>query len=62
MIAHWVKEAYSRYDEINQARKAGYFGWPLFIGKNYPYRAYDYYTGKAGPSYDPAKPINDSKK
>ena len=49
------------YDELNQARKAGYFGWPLFIGKNYPYHAFDYYTGKSGPSFDPAKPINDSK-
>ncbi|MEO6546589.1 MAG: ThuA domain-containing protein, partial [Ferruginibacter sp.] len=26
------------YDEVNQARKAGYFGWPLFVGNNYPYR------------------------
>jgi len=49
------------YDELNQARKAGYFGWPLFIGKNFPYRSYDYYTGKSGPAFDPAKPINDSK-
>ena len=49
------------YDELNQAKKAGYFGWPLFIGKNYPYHSYDYYTGKSGPSFDPAKPINDSK-
>jgi glucose/arabinose dehydrogenase len=23
------------YDEINQARRAGYFGWPLFVGNNY---------------------------
>ena len=49
------------YDELNQARKAGYFGWPLFIGKNYPYHSYDYYTGKSGPPFDAAKPINDSK-
>lgn len=49
------------YDEINQARKAGYFGWPLFVGNNYPYRAYDYNTGKSGAPFDPAKPINDSK-
>ncbi len=49
------------YDEVNQARKAGYFGWPLFIGKNYPYHSYDYYTGQSGPAFDPAKPINDSK-
>ncbi|MBS1975206.1 MAG: ThuA domain-containing protein, partial [Bacteroidetes bacterium] len=28
------------YDEVNQARKAGFFGWPYFIGNNYPYRRY----------------------
>ena len=49
------------YDEINQARKAGYFGWPLFIGDNYPYRAYDYATGKTGPFFDPAHPRNESR-
>jgi glucose/arabinose dehydrogenase len=49
------------YDELNQAKKAGYFGWPLFIGKNYPYRSYDYISGKPGPFFDAAKPINDSK-
>jgi cytochrome c len=49
------------YDEINQARKAGYFGWPLFVGDNYPYRSFDYATGKSGPAFDPNKPINDSR-
>jgi len=49
------------YDEINQARKAGYFGWPFFIGNNYPYHLYDYATGKSGPTMDPAKPINNSR-
>nr|WP_214460549.1 ThuA domain-containing protein [Flavihumibacter fluvii] len=49
------------YDELNQARKAGFFGWPLFVGNNYPYHAYDYATGKSGPLFDPAKPINDSR-
>ncbi len=24
------------YDEMNQARKAGYYGWPLFVGDNKP--------------------------
>jgi cytochrome c len=48
------------YDEVNQARKAGYFGWPLFVGNNYAYRDYDYATGKSGEAFDPAKPINDS--
>lgn len=36
------------YDEVNQARKAGNFGWPFFIGNNYPYRAYDYTNGTNG--------------
>ncbi len=49
------------YDEVNQARKAGYFGWPLFIGNNFPYHQYDYATGKSGPLFDPANPVNDSK-
>lgn len=49
------------YDEVNQARKAGYFGWPLFVGGNYPYREYDYATGKSGVTFDPKKPINNSK-
>ena len=49
------------YDEVNQARKAGFFGWPFFIGNNYPYHAYDYATGKTGPLFDPAKPINNSR-
>jgi cytochrome c len=49
------------YDEFNQARKAGFFGWPFFIGPNIPYRAYNYATGVSGPAFDPEKPINDSK-
>ena len=49
------------YDEVNQARKAGYFGWPLFVGNNYAYRQYDYATGQSGPPFDPAKPVNESK-
>ncbi|MEP6681800.1 MAG: ThuA domain-containing protein [Parafilimonas sp.] len=49
------------YDEVNQARKAGYFGWPLFVGNNYPYRQYDYATGVSGPAFDPAHPVNNSR-
>lgn len=49
------------YDELNQARKAGYFGWPLFVGNNYPYHQYDYVTGKSGELFDAKKPINNSK-
>ncbi|HKO80197.1 MAG TPA: ThuA domain-containing protein, partial [Chitinophagaceae bacterium] len=49
------------YDEVNQARKAGYFGWPLFVGNNYAYRQFDYTTGKTGAAFDPQHPINDSR-
>ncbi|HEV3252558.1 MAG TPA: ThuA domain-containing protein, partial [Puia sp.] len=49
------------YDEVNQARRAGFFGWPLFIGDNYPYRSYDYSKGVAGPFFDPEKPVNNSR-
>lgn len=49
------------YDEINQARKAGFFGWPFFVGNNYPYHEYDYTTGVSGKSFDAAKPVNNSK-
>jgi len=48
------------YDEVNQARKAGNFGWPLFIGNNYPYKAYDFTNGENGKAFDPAAPINNS--
>ena len=49
------------YDELNQARKAGYFGYPLFIGNNYPYRQFNYETGEVGEFFDPKKPMNFSK-
>ncbi len=48
------------YDEVNQARKAGYFGWPFFVGNNYAYHQYNYLTGVSGPAFDPAKPVNHS--
>jgi glucose/arabinose dehydrogenase/cytochrome c551/c552/type 1 glutamine amidotransferase len=49
------------YDELNQARKPGYFGYPLFIGNNYPYRQFNYETGEVGDFFDPKKPMNLSK-
>jgi hypothetical protein len=50
------------YDEVNQARKAGYFGWLAVLWENhYPYRVYDYTTGKSGNPFDPAHPNNDSR-
>ncbi len=49
------------YDEMNQAREAGNFGWPFFIADNQPYRSYDYATGENGEFFDPEKPINNSR-
>lgn len=48
------------YDEVNQARAAGYFGWPLFVGDNQAYHAYDFATSTPGAAFDPAAPVNDS--
>ncbi|WP_111671744.1 ThuA domain-containing protein [Algoriphagus litoralis] len=48
------------YDEVNQARKAGNFGWPYAIGNNYTYREFNYETGDSGAAFDPAKPVNNS--
>ncbi len=48
------------YDELNQAKKAGNFGWPFFTGGNQPYVDYDFATKKSGAKYDPLKPVNPS--
>ena len=49
------------YDEINQARAAGNFGWPLFVGNNFAYHQWDYATGASGPLYDATRPRNESR-
>ena len=48
------------YDEFNQARGPGFFGWPLFVGDNFAYSPYDWDTKKIGARIDPQHPINDS--
>lgn len=48
------------YDEINQARRPGNFGWPYFVGSNFPYAKYDYATKQIGPMFDPQRPVNTS--
>lgn len=48
------------YDEINQARSAGNFGWPYFIGNNFAYSMVDFVTGEIRPPQDPTKPENHS--
>jgi cytochrome c len=48
------------HDEVNQARKPGYFGWPYFVGDNKAYYDYDFATNTPGKQFDPAHPVNDS--
>jgi len=48
------------YDEVNQARAAGNFGWPFFIGDNFAYGIVDFSNGKIAPSQDPESPQNQS--
>ncbi|RYD75278.1 MAG: PKD domain-containing protein [Sphingobacteriales bacterium] len=48
------------YDEVNQAKKAGNFGWPYFIGNNYPYKAFDYTSGANGKAFDASGATNNS--
>ena len=47
------------YDEINQAKEAGNFGWPYFRG-NRAYHAYDFATGEIGDLFDMSAPVNQS--
>ncbi len=49
------------FDEVNQARAAGNFGWPLIIADNKPYRRHDFATGVNGDAWDPAHPLNESR-
>ncbi|MBD2699274.1 ThuA domain-containing protein [Spirosoma sp. BT702] len=48
------------HDEINQARQAGYYGWPLFVADNRPYHTRTFADSTTGALFDPMKPINDS--
>jgi cytochrome c len=48
------------YDEINQARKPGNYGWPFFVGDSKPYHEYDFATKAVGELFDPNAPVNPS--
>lgn len=48
------------FDEINQARKAGNFGWPYFVGDNKAYWHWDFVANTNTFRYDATKPINTS--
>lgn len=49
------------YDEWNQARAPGNYGWPYCIGPNLSYRDRNFTAGTSGPPFDCANgPTNDS--
>ncbi len=48
------------HDEVNQAREAGFFGWPLFVGDNKAYHRYDFATKVSDRKNAPKNPLNDS--
>jgi cytochrome c len=48
------------YDEFNQAKAAGNFGWPYCIANNIPYVKYDFANKTSGAPYNCAAPVNNS--
>ncbi|WP_349317640.1 ThuA domain-containing protein [Chitinophaga sp. MM2321] len=48
------------YDEFNQIRKPGNYGWPYFVADNKAYWQYNFATGKSGDPFNPAGPVNNS--
>jgi len=48
------------YDEFNQAKGPGFFGWPYFIADNRPYNQYNSTDKTYGEPFDVANPVNNS--
>lgn len=55
-----AEEGTLSYDEINQARRPGFFGYPYFLGNNEAFPKYDFATKQEGPKQDPQHPVNNS--
>ncbi len=55
-----AEEGTLSYDEINQARGPGFFGYPYFLGANEAFPKYDFATKEEGPAQDPLRPVNNS--
>lgn len=46
------------HDEVNQARAAGFFGWPYFVGDNKAYWGWDFEKNTNGTRFAAAKAMN----
>ncbi len=55
-----LKRGPKGHDEINLATKAGYFGWPYFVGDNKPYWKYDFANQQSLFEFNPNSPENTS--
>ncbi|MDC0275351.1 PQQ-dependent sugar dehydrogenase [Verrucomicrobiales bacterium] len=50
----------SGFDEINQAKKAGNFGWPYFVADNKAYTDFNFKNNRLGSPFSWEKPLNNS--
>jgi cytochrome c len=48
------------FDEVNQARQAGFFGWPYFVADNKAYVFHDFEANTNGAPFDAMHPMNES--
>lgn len=48
------------FDEVNQAKQAGNFGWPHFVADNKPYVKYNFTDKTSGELWNAQKPLNTS--
>jgi cytochrome c len=48
------------YDEFNQAKTAGNYGWPYCISENRPYVAFDFGSNTSGAAFNCQAPVNNS--
>ena len=53
-----TERGYQGYDELNQAKRAGYFGWPYFLADNKAYADFDFASNKVGERFNPLEPVN----
>lgn len=54
------KQGPKGYDEFNQAKKPGNYGWPYFVGNNKPYKDYDFSNKAIGEYFQADAPVNNS--
>ena len=56
-----AKRGPAGFDEFNQARTAGNYGWPHFVADNKAYVQYDFATKISGEPWNAHKPLNLSR-